>query len=156
MNKNYKRTTRGQFEQNFYSTEQRTVGFISKSKNVYKKKFESSGEEEISRILKQKGIKFYREYSFKDLVNIKTNKPLRFDFYIIDYNTVIEFDGLQHKLKMSGQTGRDLKDQKQRDKLKNEYCKKNKIKILRFNRSTVKDFERLFDKFVIGNTSYNH
>ena len=50
----------------------------------YKK---SKGEILILQYLKSHSINYLKEYSFKDLNN------LRFDFYLPDYKTCIEFDG---------------------------------------------------------------
>ena len=51
---------------------------------------DSIGETNIQKILQNNNVKMYREYVFKDLPN------RRFDFYLPEYNRLIEFDGLQH------------------------------------------------------------
>ena len=52
-------------------------------------KHKSVGEERISEILNELNIKYKRQYSFKDLVG-DTGKLLYFDFYIPEYNILIE------------------------------------------------------------------
>ena len=65
----------------------------------------------------------------------KLIKKLRFDFYLPEKDIFIEFDGEQHfKPSMFG--GKESGEEKlQRtvinDKIKNEYCEKNKIKLIR-------------------------
>lgn len=53
----------------------------------------SLGEDKIESILKEKHIKYFTQYSFADC---KNKRPLRFDFYLPDYNCCIEYDGRQH------------------------------------------------------------
>ena len=53
----------------------------------------SSGENIIKEWLISKNIKFTRSYAFEDCFNIH---PLRFDFYLHDYNILVEYDGIQH------------------------------------------------------------
>jgi len=89
---------------------------------------ESKGEKEISKILKNKNIKFKREKRFTDCRNIL---PLPFDFYLPEYNMCIEFDGKQHFIQHKMWT--DLITIKKRDEIKNIYCKQNNIILHRIN-----------------------
>jgi very-short-patch-repair endonuclease len=90
---------------------------------------DSKGEIEISKWLLSKNIKFNPQHRFKDCRYIK---PLPFDFYLPDYNICIEYDGEQHYkiIKKFGGVNNFIKIKK-RDKIKTEYCIKNKIKLLR-------------------------
>ena len=54
---------------------------------------DSKGVREILNFLDDKKINYKREYFYKDCKNINY---LRFDFYLIDYNVLIEYDGQQH------------------------------------------------------------
>lgn len=92
----------------------------------------STGEEYISNILSENNIQFFRNYYFKDC-KFNNTSPLYFDFYLPEYNTVIEFDGEQHY-----QIGRGyfssqdtFERRKERDKTKNNYCFDKKINIIR-------------------------
>ena len=59
------------------------------------------------------------------------NAPLRFDFYLPKYNICIEYNGVQHYKKVEIFGGdKAFEEQKKRDKLKREYCKKNNIKLI--------------------------
>ena len=95
----------------------------------------SYGENEISMFLKNNNIKYEIEKTFNNCRNTKTNRLLRFDFYIPTKNILIEYDGKHHF--MIGQFGKykstksDLKNVKLRDKIKTDFCKINNIKLLR-------------------------
>ena len=90
---------------------------------------ESKGEKEISKFLEKKNIKYIREKRFNDCRNKNT---LPFDFYLPDYNMCIEFDGEQHFKTNEHFGGEEIfKITQKNDNLKNDYCKKNNIKILR-------------------------
>lgn len=57
---------------------------------------------------------------------------LYFDFYLPEYNTCIEYDGLQHFKSIEHFGGKKgLKETQKRDKIKDEYCKNNNIRLLR-------------------------
>lgn len=114
---------------------------------------ESKGELIIEKVLKFLYINYIREYIFEDLINPKTNHSLRFDFYLPDNKICIEFDGIQHfkpSTKLHGENAnKALKDQQYRDKLKNIYCKRNKIKLIRFNYRQYQGLEKIVKaKFV--------
>lgn len=87
----------------------------------------SYGENQIIKILTENNINFIREYIFDDF------KPYRYDFYLPDFNRLIEFDGEQHYQECSGSWGQQstLKDRKERDLLKNLYAKNNNIDLIR-------------------------
>lgn len=86
-------------------------------------------------ILKELNIVYNKEYKFKDCINPKTNKQLRFDFYLPKYNICIEFDGVQHYNENSiffSQNPLDSFDnRKYRDNIKTQYCRNNHIKLIR-------------------------
>ena len=90
---------------------------------------ESFGERSISIYLSSKNIKFVRQKRFKDC---RLQRPLPFDFYLPDYNICIEFDGEQHfsKFRFEVDESRLIKTKK-RDIIKNNFCEKNNINLLR-------------------------
>lgn len=108
----------------------------------------SKGEKEIKTILDDNQIKSIYQYTFDDCRDIK---PLPFDFYLIDYNIIIEFDGEQHfePVNFNG-----ISDEKalsnfnrtiKHDKMKTLYCEKNDIPLIRVaytyrNNNTIFDF----------------
>ena len=85
--------------------------------------YESYGERVVSTFLEVNNIKYIRNHTYKDCINIKV---LRFDFYLIEYNICIEFDGIQHHEPKT----------KMRDKIKDEYCKNNNIQLIRISEIT--------------------
>jgi hypothetical protein len=92
---------------------------------------ESSGERYLKSFFKKYKIKYIREKTYKDCINIVS---LRFDFYLFDYNILIEFDGKQH-FKMQEIFGGEeaFNKLKMRDEIKNKYCEDNNIPLYRFN-----------------------
>ena len=56
------------------------------------------------------------------------------DFYIPSINTIIEYDGVQHfkPISLFGGVKEFIKIQ-ERDKIKNDYCIKNGIKMIRIS-----------------------
>lgn len=93
----------------------------------------SSGEYIIENFLKKMNISYERQKSFPDLKSNKTNYKLRFDFYIPEYNTVIEFNGIQH-YKKEYCFGKNKVEKFEKlnynDLLKKIYAEKNNIKYL--------------------------
>ena len=63
--------------------------------------------------------------------------PLPFDFYLIDYNILIEFDGRHHFEPIDHWGGLDqLEIIKQNDKIKIKYCKDNNIRLIKSTKLT--------------------
>jgi hypothetical protein len=90
---------------------------------------ESKGEKIISIILKEKNIEYIRQKTFNEC---KYKELLKYDFYLPYYDICIEFDGRQHFESFEyfgGEKGFILTQK--RDKIKNDYCKKNNIKLFR-------------------------
>ena len=88
----------------------------------------STGETKIKNILDDHNVNYIMEYVFP---NCKYKAALPFDFYIESLNTCIEFNGRQHYIPIDYFGGTPmLAEQIIRDKIKIEYCRKNKIKLL--------------------------
>ena len=90
----------------------------------------SHGIQKILYILINNKIKFELEKKFDTCLSDKGNK-LPFDIYLPDYNTLIEYDGEQHYKIAFGQNKEKLIKQKQNDKIKNDWCQSNNIKLIR-------------------------
>ena len=91
----------------------------------------SKNEKIIYDFLKSNNINFEIQYKFNDCKYIH---HLPFDFYLIDYNICVEYDGKQHFLvfhKFGGE--KRLKDTKRNDKIKTNFCKDNNIPLIRIN-----------------------
>jgi very-short-patch-repair endonuclease len=87
---------------------------------------ESDGEQCIRKFLETNYIEFIQEKRFEDC---RDNKPLPFDFYLPQYNLIIEFDGQLHYEPRFGME--QLIQTQKHDKIKNQYCKDNNINLLR-------------------------
>ena len=93
---------------------------------------ESKGHTFLRKILMSNGIIFNEEKKFEDCTNNFEGRycvKLPFDFYIPSKNTIIEYDGVQHYVPSFGKTSFEIT--KRNDKIKNQYCKKNGIKLIR-------------------------
>ena len=94
----------------------------------------SLGEKEIISLLEKNNIKYFNEYTFKDFKYDSGISP-RFDFYLPDFNCIIEFDGKQHFLYQKNTNYWNNKENYektiQRDNLKNNYCFNNNICLIR-------------------------
>jgi hypothetical protein len=76
-------------------------------------------------------LKFENQKSFDDCINIK---KLKFDFYLPDYNTCIEFDGAQHFRPIDRFGGEEYFNYiKLCDSIKNRYCVDKDIKLIRIS-----------------------
>lgn len=87
----------------------------------------SRGETYIELFLSRSGVRFVQEMIFLDC---KDKKPLRFDFYLPDYNTCIEFDGYWHFNPHPSDPSQFDKVLR-RDRIKNIYCRENHINLIR-------------------------
>lgn len=90
---------------------------------------QSLGERKIKKILIDNSINFKEQKTFNDCKNIHL---LFFDFYLPEYNTLIEYDGIQHFQSVEAWGG-DLSFQQRQhnDKIKNNYCKDKGINLIR-------------------------
>lgn len=89
----------------------------------------SKGEEVIEKILIENSIEYINQYQFDDCIY---KRKLRYDFYLPDFNTCIEFDGIQHYEPQDYFGGDDsFEDLHCKDMIKNEYCQKNNINLIR-------------------------
>lgn len=87
---------------------------------------ESVGEKRIRESLEFYGINFEQEKRFDDCRDVK---PLPFDFYLPNYNMIIEFDGQHHFEETHNRA--DYETTKRHDAIKNKYCEDNNINLLR-------------------------
>ena len=91
---------------------------------------ESHGERFIRNYLDKNHIEYIPQKKFNDL---KDKTYLSYDFYLPDYNMLIEYQGIQHyesiNIKGSGKYS-NLKKQQYHDNLKREYAKNNGYKLL--------------------------
>jgi predicted component of viral defense system (DUF524 family) len=91
----------------------------------------SSGEELIINFLDKNKIEYNYQHSFSEC-SYKRN--LKFDFYIEDKNTCIEYDGEQHFVPVDVFGGEEsFNIQKKLDNIKNFFCEERDIKLIRIS-----------------------
>lgn len=106
----------------------------------------SKGEEKIEKYLINKNIKFESQKKFSDL---KNTLPLSYDFYLPDYNVLIEYQGQFH----DGTTSMVLREkyfdkQQKNDKLKRDYAKNNGYNLIEIWYYDFDNVENIIDKFI--------
>lgn len=93
----------------------------------------SKGEIEIENFLKSNNINFQFQKKFNEC---KNKKMLPFDFYLPEFNILIEYDGEQHYKVITWSKNKHKNEQKfidtkYKDSIKNNFAKTNNIKLIR-------------------------
>jgi len=98
---------------------------------------QSRGEKIVGDILTKNNVNYERQKRFTKCFNIGPSGKctrLPMDFYLPDYNAVIEYDGIQHYQPIETFGGeKAFKSTKIRDEIKNTYCRENGIKMIRIS-----------------------
>lgn len=88
----------------------------------------SRGEATVERVLINMGIDYTPQVKFD---NLSDKNKLSYDFYIPQYNLLIEYQGIQHYKPVQVFGGESsYAKQKMHDKLKREYAEENNFKLL--------------------------
>lgn len=108
----------------------------------------SKGENKIEKFLIEHKISYKRQYKFDDCKNIR---PLPFDFAIFDIENnlfLIEYDGElhYHEYHKAEKSKEKLLKCQENDKIKNEYCAKNNIYLLRIPYWNFKNIENILSE----------
>lgn len=113
---------------------------------------ESLGERFISEILDKHNINYKREYKLPG-----TNYRFEYDFYLPDYNLLIEFHGIQHYEPVKYFGGEDyFKEILKRDIFKRELSNLVNIPLIEFNYKQLKELsQEQFENLVIKIVSTN-
>lgn len=104
--------------------------YCAKEKGIVK----SKGELETIDALNNLGINFVEQKIYSDCKDISY---LPFDFYLVDYNILIEFDGEQHyfPVRFNGMSQQDAEDNfiniKHHDEMKTQFCCDYNIPLIR-------------------------
>lgn len=99
----------------------------------------SKGEEKICKILDKVSIFYTKEKTFPDLKSDR-NGCLRYDFYLPEYNRLIEYDGEQHFKDGDKNFWKDnLIIRQQHDQIKNEYALSHNIPLVRIPYTELKN-----------------
>lgn len=89
----------------------------------------SKGEATLNLLFQKMNIRYINQYKFDDLYGDKGK--LKFDYYLPDYNLLIEYQGEQHYLPQKHFGGEEkFEQQKRYDELKQNYCKEHEYKLI--------------------------
>lgn len=103
---------------------------------------ESIGEKRIRKFLEEHNILFEQEKWFPDCKDIK---PLPFDFYLPELQTIIEFDGRQH-FEETHLFSFSYEITHKHDLIKNEYCQNNNIRLIRIPYKKINKIEQILSE----------
>ena len=109
----------------------------------------SKGETIIDNYLKSKGYIYKREHKF---IDCRDKGPLRFDFWIEQYNVVIEFHGQQHYKdcnfgsKVEGAAWNNFLNNNKRDNIKKNYCLNKGINFIEIPYFEFDNIEKILDE----------
>lgn len=114
----------------------------------------SKGELSILKFLEDNHIKYSPQESFIDFknpcINPETNYHLSFDFYLPDYNLVIEYQGKQHYMPIAHFGGKEkFINQQFKDNFKRQYCKENGIKLLEISYTNFPSINSILNKILV-------
>ena len=104
----------------------------------------------VSQFLDDNNIKYKEQFRFN---SCKYKKPLPFDFHLDDYDILIEIDGEQHfrPVRFGGMSQEEAEEnfqkQKNKDSIKNDFCKKHNIPLLRISYEEINN-EQYKDKIL--------
>lgn len=108
-------------------------------------KAKSKGEILIENVLKDNNIDYIFQHKFDDC---RDKRKLPFDFYLPKYNACIEFDGQGHYTAIYSDSS--LEATVRHDNIKNAYCNKKGISLLRIPYFDCNDVEKKIKNFIIN------
>jgi len=109
----------------------------------------SRGEKTLVEYFNKRGILYERQKTYDDLIYIR---KMYFDFYLPEFNTIIEYHGKQHYEPIEFFGGEEVfKEQKKRDLLKKEYAIDKGINFIEipYTYKTTKHIEKFLDKLLL-------
>lgn len=103
----------------------------------------SKGEKQIEKYLKQGGINYEPQKRFDDLPG------LSYDFYLVDMNILIEFQGEQHYMPIPHFGGEEkFQYQLKNDQKKREYAKDHQYTLLEIKYTDIKNIDIILSDFI--------
>jgi very-short-patch-repair endonuclease len=107
---------------------------------------ESKGERIIRLFLEANQIEYIYQKRFTQCTY---NQPLPFDFFLVEYNTLIEYDGRQHFIPFEKWGGlQALELQKTKDIIKTNFALNNGFKLLRIKYTEVNKINLIIKNFL--------
>ena len=106
----------------------------------------SKGEQNISDYLSERDIQYIYEKKFDGLIGLG-NGNLSYDFYLPDFNLLIEYQGQYHDGSISGGCDPELfEKQQEHDRRKREYAKEHNIELLEIWHYDYDNIEEILNK----------
>ena len=107
----------------------------------------SKGEKRIEKFLKSYDINFVPQKKFTDLVGLG-GRCLSYDFYLPEFNLLIEYQGQFHDGTASFQTEEGFLIQKEHDKRKTAYAESNNIRLLEIWYQDYDNIEKILENIL--------
>lgn len=104
----------------------------------------SKGEKEIAKILNLYSVNFEPQQKYEGLFGLGGGL-LSYDFYLPDYNLLIEYQGEYHDGTVSNQTEKEFEIQKEHDRRKRNYAKTHNIELLEIWYYDFKNIEQILE-----------
>jgi len=126
-------------EQFKYQPNRQFVPTVPKQELTHHKHYRASskGERYVLDFIRSRNLQFDRE---KEFPLLQDGKPLRFDFYLMDFRLLVEVDGTQHyQGSVFHRTREEWMKQIRHDEMKNQYCKEHDINLVRIPCTCNKD-----------------
>lgn len=116
-----------------------------------KRKVRSYGELSIYKYLKDNNIRFEQEYTF-DKCRSPKNYLLRFDFYLLDYNVLIEYQGQHHYFPVNKKRRAKTVHNKTKihDNIKLNFCKCNRLPLITIPYYEQQSINTILDNYLKG------
>lgn len=109
----------------------------------------SKGVVKIKNFLNENNIKFRVEETIHGLENPKTNNSLRIDFFLVEKNIYIEYDGEQHYKPFNTPDGEEkLKQTQYLDEVKNNFFNEKELKLVRIPYTEFNNIEKILHQLV--------
>lgn len=116
---------------------------------------QSKGEQKLKEIFQKENILYESQKQFDTCIFPDTKEKARFDFYLTEYNILIEYDGIQHfqcSPNSIWNTEEDFKKLKKRDAFKTKWCNDNNIKLIRIPYTCFKNLNsELIWNYILSN-----
>ena len=108
----------------------------------------SKGEREITKYLKENKLEYQPQIMFDGLLGVGNGK-LSYDFYIPQYNLLIEYQGEQHFESVEHFGGKEqLLVQQEHDKKKREYAYNNEYNLLEISYTDINNIYEIITEYI--------
>ena len=105
----------------------------------------SKGMQKIRNFLNDNLIKYEEEYKYDNCRNIR---PLPFDFFLPEFNVLLEYDGEHHFKSIPAWGGEErFVTTTNNDNIKNEFCKSNNIQLIRIKYTEKNKICEILEKY---------